>query len=219
MRYYPVSLNITQKDCLVVGGGAVGTRKAETLLKCGAIVTVISEEFSDALTARNETGGLVTVSREYSTSDLDGMFLVVCATSNRELNQRIGSDAKKKNILCNIADLPDESDFVLPSVVNRGDLTISISTSGKSPALAKKLRKDLAAQFGEEYALFLHLMGAIREKLLAEKHDPATHKKLFTQLIEGELLELTGQNDIKNIDLLLQKTLGKGFVYQDLIHQ
>ncbi len=219
MRYYPVALDIIDKKCLVVGGGAVGTRKVKTLLKCGAVVIVISNNFSDTLKALEKTEKLELISKPYSASDLDGKYIVIGATDNQNLNKEIGFDAKKKGVLCNIADFPEACNFILPSIVNRGDLTISISTAGKSPAFAKKLRKDLAGQFGEEYADFLQLMGAIRKKMLAAQHDPDTHKSLFKELIENGLLELTGQNDIKSIDALLLKTLGDGFLYRDLINQ
>lgn len=219
MRYYPISLDIAEKECLVVGGGAVGTRKVEMLLNCGAFVSVVSEEFSEKLKNLNKTAKLKLLSKEYSESDLNGKFLVIGATDNQKLNKKIGNDAKIKNMLCNIADLPEVCNFILPSIVNRGDLTIAVSTSGKSPAFAKKLRKDLAEQFGEEYAVFLYLMGAIRKKLLNEKHAPEDHKILFEKLIKNDLLELTRQKDIKNIDKLLQETLGSGFVYKDLINQ
>lgn len=219
MRYYPVSLDIRGKKCLVVGGGAVGSRKAETLLKCGAFVSVISDAFSETLKRLDNNPKLELLCKGYSESDLDGKFLVIGATDNQSLNKTIGNDAKKKNMLCNIADLPDRCNFILPSIVNRGDLTIAVSTSGKSPAFAKRLRKEMAEQFGEEYAVFLHLMGVIRKKLLDESHDPDHHKILFGTLIQKGLLGLIQQNEINKIDELLRDTLGKGFMYKDLINQ
>ncbi len=219
MRYYPVSLNIAEKECLVIGGGAVGTRKVKTLLKCSAIVSVISETFSEAISTLADNSSVTLIQRDYTSSDLEDKFLVLCATDNTALNKRIADDAKAHGILCNIADQPDVSDFVLPSVVHRGDLTISVSTSGKSPAFSKKLRKDLEQMFGDEYAVFLELMGAIRQKLLAEKHAPDEHKHIFNSLIENGLLELTRNNDISGINLLLKKIAGNGFSYNDLMQQ
>lgn len=217
MNCYPVGLNIEGKKCLVVGGGGVGTRKVERLLQYKADVTVISKEFSDSLIKLQEKSALKLIKKTYTDSDLDEVFLVIVATDNQNLNRLISNDAKNKKVLCNIADIPDNSDFILPSIVNRGDLTITISTAGNSPAFAKKLRKDLAGQFGEEYAVFLELMGTIRKKLLAEKHDPDNHKKLFRTLIEKNLLELIGQDDRQKIDKLLQETLGSRFTYKNLL--
>ena len=164
MRYYPVNLDVKNRRCLVVGGGGVGARKVQTLLECGAIVTVVSPAITGNLLKLADTGSLVLRQRSYRESDLDGMFLVIGATDDEDLNRRISGDAQQRNMLCNIADRPEACNFILPSIVNRGDLVIAISTSGKSPAFAKKLRRRLQKEFGPEYADFLRLMGAIRKK-------------------------------------------------------
>jgi precorrin-2 dehydrogenase/sirohydrochlorin ferrochelatase len=120
-------------------------------------------------------------------------------------------------MLCNIADRPDVCNFILPAIVNRGDLVISISTSGKSPAFAKKLRKELEKQFGVEYAEFLRLMGAIRKKLLSEKHEPEAHKHLFEQLIKSDLVEMIKNNRKEDINFLLFDVLGHGYEFESLM--
>ncbi len=217
MRYYPVNLDILDRKCLVVGGGAVGTRKVNTLLKCGASVTVVSHEISDRLVTLAETLPLTLEKRDYRESDLTGMFLVIGATDDEALNFKIYEDAEKRGMLVNIADRPAVCNFVLPSIVHRGDLTVSISTSGKSPAMARKLRKDLEGQFGPEYAGFLDLMGRIRKRLLAEAHEPEVHKPLFERLIAGGLLDLSAAGDAKKIDALLYEVLGEGFTYAELM--
>lgn len=217
MNYYPVCLDIRDRHCLIIGGGSVGTRKAEALLRCGACVTVISQDISDRLKAlAAETDKLMVRNTVYTPGDLDGMTLVFCATSDRRLNQRIADDSKQRGILCNVADIPEASDFIVPSVVRRGDLTIAVSTAGSSPAFAKKLRKDLSEQFGDEYEVFLELMGKIRKKLLAGAHDPHLHKTLFEKLIEGQLLKLIKNNDRIAVDALLLNVLGPGFGTDDL---
>ena len=185
MRYYPIFLNIKDRDSLVVGGGSVGTRKVFTLIECGARVTVVSREASKPLMDLFDAGRIVLNLRSYEKSDLEGMFLVIGATDDENLNRKIHMDAAERNMLCNIADRPEICNFILPSVVKRGDLSIAISTSGNSPAFAKHLRKKLEKQFGEEYETFLLLMGAIRRKLLEKPHHPEAHKPLFEQLIEG----------------------------------
>ena len=157
---------------LVVGGGAVGTRKVVTLLDCGANVTVISPVVSDQLRDFAISGLIKLWERSYQSGDLDGMFLVIGATDDEGLNRQISSDANHLNTLCNIADRPEVCNFILPAIVERDDLIITISTSGKSPALAKKLRKRLEYQFGKEYGVFLKLMGAARKKLLSQAHQP-----------------------------------------------
>ncbi len=217
MKYYPVNLNIRGRKCLVVGGGAVGTRKVTTLVKCGAKVTVVSPVISSKLTDLSEKGVIQIKQREYSSSDLHGLFLVIGATNDEKLNLRISEDAEQKNLLCNIADVPKACNFILPAIVTRGDLIIAISTSGNSPAFAKKLRENLEKQFGEEYALLLNLMGAIRKKLLAQAHKPEAHKHLFEQLLDAGILDMIREKKIEDINILLLKTLGKGYMFETLL--
>ena len=214
MRYYPVNLDIRNRKCLVVGGGSVGTRKAMTLLDCGAKVTVVSTDAAEQLLKLADHGSIILKKRPYQTSDLDGKFLVIGATNNEESNRQIHADAELLGILCNIADRPESCNFILPSIVNRGDLVISISTSGKSPAFAKKLRKDLERDFGNEYAEFLKLMGAIRKILLANNHEPEAHKHLFEQLINGGLVDMIKEHKLSDINALLLKILGKGYDFE-----
>jgi len=216
MRYYPVNLDIQNRNCLVVGGGSVGTRKVSTLLACGARVSVITLQASQILKDLFNKQIIQLKQRPYESADLGGVFLVIGATNNKILNLSIYNDAIKSNMLCNIADQPEFCNFILPAIVNRGDLILAISTSGKSPAFAKKLRKDLEKQFGPEYAEFLSLMGKIRKKLLAQKHEPEAHKALFEQLIAKGLLQLIKENRKIEIDLLLIDTFGPGFEIKDL---
>lgn len=217
MEYYPVNLDIKKRKCLVVGGGRVGTRKVLTLLDCGARVTVVSPDATAKLIELANTGAITLEKRQYRETDLDGIFLVIGTTDDEELNHQISIAAEKHNMLCNIADRPKVCNFILPSIVNRGDLTISISTSGKSPALAKKLRMELEEQFGNEYAELLRLMGAIREKLLKQKHEPEAHKHLFEQLISRNLVDMIRDTRKKEIDSLLCEVLGEGFRFDDLM--
>ncbi len=219
MRYYPAYLDIQKRKCLVVGGGPVGTRKVKMLLKCGASVTVISPVVSQQLKNLADSGAITLHGRSYRSADLAGIFLVIGATDDEKLNRQISEDANRLNLLCNIADRPQDCNFILPSIVRRGDLTISISTSGKSPALAKKLRKSLEDQFGEEYAVFLQLIGAIRKKLLRRSHEPEALKKLFEQLINSGLADMIRDNKTADINALLFKVLGEGYAFDDLIGQ
>jgi precorrin-2 dehydrogenase/sirohydrochlorin ferrochelatase len=217
MRYYPVHLNIQNRNCLVVGGGSVGTRKVITLLDCGANVTVISPVVSHQLRDFSISGSIKLRERPYQSGDLDGMFLVIGATDDEELNRKISDDADRLNTLCNIADRPEVCNFILPSIVQRDDLVITISTSGRSPAMAKKLRKTLESQFGEEYGLFLKLMGAIRKKLLSTSHKPEAHKPLFEKLIASDLITMIEKGKNTEIDALLFEILGEGYHFKELM--
>ena len=216
MRYYPVNLDIRNRKCLVVGGGAVGTRKVMTLLDCDAKVTVVSNEFSPQLYKLAENGSVLLKKRPFQISDLDKMFLVIGATDNPELNRQIHREAERLGMLCNIADRPEVCNFILPAIVKRGDLIIAISTSGKSPAFAKKMRKDLEKEFGTEYAEFLKLMGGIRNKLLSQDHEPEAHKPLFEKLIQRDLVKMIKDRDIAAVNSLLFEILGEGYVFDEL---
>lgn len=217
MQYYPIFLDIQNRRCLVVGGGAVGCRKALTLLACGARVTVVTPEAEEKLLDLSAAGTIEWRKKTYQAADLDGMFLVIGATGDEGLNLQIKTDADKQGKLCNIADRPEACHFILPAVVKRGDLVIAISTSGQSPAFAKKVRKDLETAFGPEYAEFLKLMGAIRRKLLGRKHEPDEHRRLFEQLIDKGLVHMIKDRDRSSIDTLLYDTFGKGFEYDELM--
>lgn len=217
MRYYPIHLDIQNRNCLVVGGGGVGTRKVITLLECGARVTVVSLEFSGKLRELAASGDINLEQGSYRSEDLNGIFLVIGATSDMKLNRQISNDAEKFNALCNIADRPEVCNFILPSIVRREDLVITISTSGKSPAMAKKLRRALENQYGEEYGKLLRLMGAIRKKLLRQAHEPEAHKPLFEQLINSDLIEMIQKGETAKIDSLLLEVLGEGYKYEELM--
>ena len=197
----------------------MGTRKVKTLLECGAKVTVVSPDVSGQLLEFVDNGLIVLEKRLYRETDLNGMFLVIGTTDDEKLNRQISMDAENLNMLCNIADRPEVCNFILPSIVNRGDLTISISTSGKSPALAKKLRIELEEQFGNEYAELLRLMGALRKKLLSQKHEPEAHKQLFEQLIKRGLLDMICGNRKDKIDSMLHEVLGDGFRFDELMRK
>lgn len=217
MRYYPINLDIKNRNVLVVGGGGVGSRKVKTLLSCGARVTVVSREVSAQLQALAASGEIRLEQRSYQSDDLDDMFLVIGATNDEKLNRQISRDAEQLNTLCNIADRPEVCNFILPSIVHRDDLVITISTSGKSPALAKKLRKDLEKQFGEEYGKLLRLMGTIRKKLLRQAHEPEAHKPIFEQLINSDLIGMIQENKLEDINALLFDILGEGYKFEELM--
>ena len=219
MRYYPVCLDIRKRKCLVVGGGSVGTRKVLTLLSCRADITVVSPVVTAALQKLADSGSILLKKRPFRSSDLEGMFLVFGATDNEALNRQIHTGAERLGLLCNIADRPEACNFILPSIVNRGDLIIAISTSGQSPAFAKKLRKDLEAVFGNEYAVLLKLMGAVRQKLLSQDHQPEAHKPLFEQLLNRNLLALIKDRKYEDINALLLEILGQGYEFEALMNE
>ena len=217
-QYYPINLNIRNRKCLVVGGGSVGSRKANTLLECGAKVTVISPELTAVLLGLAEKKAIEWISRPYDESDIRGVFLVIAATNDYRLNHRIYLDARKFNKLCNIADQPEACDFILPSIVRREDLVITVSTSGKSPAYAGKVKQKLENCFGNENAVFLRMMGSIRKRMLSESDDAKSHKILFEKIVYSDIVELIKGGLIDQINDKLNKILGEGYDFDTLIN-
>jgi precorrin-2 dehydrogenase/sirohydrochlorin ferrochelatase len=217
MRYYPVNLDIRGRRCLVVGGGRVGARKVNTLVACGAVLTVVSLDVDAGLQRLAAEKTIDLKQRAYQSSDVEGMFLVIGATDDEALNRQINADAEHHNLLCNIADRPKICNFILPAVVAHGDFVMTISTAGKSPAFAKHIRQRLEKEFGPEYGQLLDLMGAIRSRLLAEAHAPEEHKPLFERLIDANLLALVREKNTDRIDRLLATVLGPGYRYEQLM--
>lgn len=218
MRYYPIFLDVKNKDCLIVGGGPVGIRKALTLEKCRAKVKVVSDRFPEGMDGFSGSS-IAFVKKKYEKDDIKGMFLIFAATDNAGLNLKIKKDAEESGILCNVADAPDRTDFIVPAIVDRGDLTVAVSTSGTSPAMAKKIRQDLEGLFDPAYARVLCLMGNIRKKLLSAGHAPDDHRQAFSNLIRSDILELVRTGDEMRIDLILNEIFGKGYMYQELVSQ
>jgi precorrin-2 dehydrogenase / sirohydrochlorin ferrochelatase len=216
MKYYPIFLDVNDRSCLVVGGGSVGTRKARSLVECGARVTVVALSATAELERMAGDGVIRLEKRAYLPDDMKGVFLTFGATSDMTVNNQICRDAETHNILCNIADYPAGCNFILPSVVQRGDLQIAVSTSGRSPAFARALRKELEERYGKEYDDFLRLMGLIRERLLATAHEPEAHKPLFERLVGSNLPELIRKGCREEVDRVLTDTLGPDFSSRDL---
>jgi precorrin-2 dehydrogenase/sirohydrochlorin ferrochelatase len=219
MRYYPIQLDILNRPCVVVGGGAVGTRKTETLLACGARVTVVSVAAGQELRDWAAQGRVTLHLRAFAPEDLDGAFLVIGATDDEDLNRRVSAEAERRGILCNIADRPDKCNFILPAVIARGDLVITVSTSGRSPAMAKHLRRTIGRQFGEEYAVLLRILGAARKRLLAQAHAPEAHKPLFEAIVSSDILDCIRSGQMEEVDRLLAQVFGEGFRAADLLRE
>jgi precorrin-2 dehydrogenase/sirohydrochlorin ferrochelatase len=216
VRYYPVNLDVRNRDCLVVGGGPVAERKVKALLECGAKVVVVALHATSSLQSLASKDKISLKLRAYQPSDLDGKCLVICATDDEGTNLNISQDAARRGTLCNVADRPGACSFVLPSVVRQGDLLIAVSTSNKSPALARRIRLKLESEFGQEYAVLLNLMGFIREKLQIEAPSPQARKKMFERLLDEGLLQMIRENRFHDVDTLLKEVLGEGYTWKEL---
>jgi len=188
VKYYPIYLDIGEKRCVVVGGGDVAARKILRLLECGAVVSVVSRKLTTTLADMVAQGQINHVDDNYDRKYLAGAFLVIGATDQEEVNDRIAADCRARGVMVNIVDDPGRCDFILPSLVNRGSLSIAVSTDGKSPALARKLREDLSAQFGPEYEYYLDLLGWLREMIIAVDRPADENRDIFTALVNSPLL-------------------------------
>jgi precorrin-2 dehydrogenase/sirohydrochlorin ferrochelatase len=164
-RYIPIFLDIQGKNCVVFGGGEVAFRKVRTLLEHGAKVKVVSTKFCSGLQNLVSQKKIDCLEKEYDSDDLDGAFVVFAATSDKDMNAKIFSDARRQDILINVVDNPRMSDFISPSCLYRGNLCIAVSTSGKSPALARKIRTDLENKFDSCYAELVNLIEEVRSDL------------------------------------------------------
>ena len=207
MRYYPAFLDLQGLSCLVVGGGQVGERKVKTLLSCGAKVHLISPELTPSLEEEVRQGRVRLLAPEFLPEHLEGMFLVIGATDDPEVNQRINLEARSRNLLCNIVDKPRECNFIVPSHVRRGDLVIAVSTGGRSPALAKKIRQDLENLFPDIYSSYVALLGRVREYLLAQGLPQAKNRQIFESLIEAPILESIQKGDREDLTSQLIRLL------------
>jgi len=161
--YYPVFLNLNGRKCVIAGGGKVAERKALSLLRSGAEITVISPECTERLKKEHLRGRIKYIPRRYKKGDLKNAFLVIAATDSNGTNRKISEDALH---LVNVVDMPSLCNFIVPSVVRRGPLTIAVSTSGISPSMAKNIRKELEGLYGREFAGHLNYIKKMRVKAL-----------------------------------------------------
>jgi precorrin-2 dehydrogenase / sirohydrochlorin ferrochelatase len=210
MKYYPVNLAIAGRRCVVIGGGEVAARKIATLLDCGALVEVISPDLTPGLRLLYADGRLLWQSRPYCPGDLAGAFLVIAATDNQEVQAEVFAEATAANQLVNVADVPHRCNFILPALVSRGDLVLAVSTAGKSPALARRIRRELAEAYGDEYATVVEIMGLLRPLILARGLDHRRNREIFADLLHLELPTWVKKGDWPRLRAHLSRVLGDG---------
>ena len=210
MNYYPIFLRVAGRACLVIGGGRVAEQRVESLLKAGARVTVTSPQLTPRLQTLAATGRVMHQPRPYASGDLAGFFMVYAATDDEALHTRVAAEADAAGVLLNVVDQPQLCHFITPSVVERGDLMIATSTSGASPAMAKRIRRELEDRFGPEYALALTLLRRVRERLAASACTGAERQRVFNTLVESPLLDYLRHGQSHDVDALLASTLGAG---------
>jgi precorrin-2 dehydrogenase/sirohydrochlorin ferrochelatase len=192
--YYPVALDLDGKDCLVVGGGEIADGKLDALLASGARVTVVSPSVRPRIAALAEAGRITLHQRTYQSDDLAGAFLVIAATDDRAVNAAVAAEARAAGILVNAVDDPPNCDFFAVAIVRRGDLQVSISTNGLSPAFARWMREQLDEALPREYGDLLKALADVRETLKARGPIPAYEH--WRAAITEDVLDCLQQGDV-----------------------
>ena len=188
--HYPVFLDLRERLCLILGGNWMAEEKAHGLIAAGAVVTIVAPELSEGLQTLVDQGKALHHPRDYQVGDLDGVFLVFSCAQPPDLAEAIWREAQRRNLLINTVDDPPRCGFIMPSILRRGDLAVAISTAGKAPALAVRLRQWLETQIGEEHGRFLSMAGTVRAALARRWPDFATRKELWYKLVDSDVLDL-----------------------------
>ena len=199
MKYFPFFLQLDQLPCLIVGGGSVAERKLDLLVKAKADITVISLEFSDYIRDLAKTHNIRCVKKEYSNKILEEnkYNFVISATNDVSLNERVAKDCKKYNIIVNVVDQPEICDFIFPSILERGDITVAVSTGGASPVLARVLRTKLETMVPGSYGKLAEIVSANRIKVREKMKKFSSNKIFWEKMLNGKFLELvlSGKTD------------------------
>jgi len=205
--YYPINLNLEGRKCLVVGGGDVAERKVRTLLSFGAVVTVVSPEIKKSLAAYVRSGKVRHIERGYQKNDLKGAFVVIAATNDPSVNALVARHAASQNTLVNVVDVPKLCNFIVPSVVRRGSLTIGISTGGQSPMFAQMWRKKCEKCLTPAHTAFLRMLGSIRKEVRDRYVTMPRCKAVYRKILKSPVLSLLQKNKPREARLLLRKII------------
>jgi siroheme synthase-like protein len=183
---YIACLRLTGRRCLVVGGGDVGLEKVDGLLACDAAVTLVAPEAVDPLAEYAREGSMEWERREFDVSDLDGKFIAIAATNHTEVNIAVYEEAERRTMLCNVVDVPPLCSFILPAIVRSGPLAIAISTAGASPALAKRMKREISDAFGEPYSRLAVILNEARGWAKATLPTYQDRKEFFEGIVNGD---------------------------------
>ena len=188
--YYPIYIDIEDRNVVIIGGGNVCARKAETMMKYGARVTVVSPEFTEEIESWARDGALAIERKAYDASDLDGANIVIASTDHQSVNEQIAADCRARRIPVNVVDVTPLCEFIVPAIIEKGSIQIAVSTGGKSPALARTLKEDLQRSIGPEYAEVNDALGSLREAAKAVLPTDVDRKRFFDGIIADGILDL-----------------------------
>lgn len=207
-KYLPICLNLEARSAVVVGGGVVGTQKVRDFLDCGAQLRVISPVVSDYLREQAEAGRISLAERCYEPGDIQGAFLVVVATDDPAVNTAIYAEASAAGQLVNVCDDPPNCNYIFASKIERGPLTLSIFTHGTSPAFARRVRRELEAWLGPEYAAFAELLAELRPRVKAiEGLTQPQRQRIFERLVYSEALLLFREGRVADARTLCDRLI------------
>lgn len=208
MSLYPINLNITDQLCVVIGGGAVATRKVKNLLRCHARIRIISPQLTANLQGILPHPSVEWWQRPFQPGDLQGAALAFALTDNPQIQAQISQEAKAHSILLNVADNPQACTFQTPACICRGDLLITISTGGHSPTLSSIIRQELEVRYGTEYEKLVDLLGDIRRQMLSSSATGDTpQSELVHAILQTGILQLFKERDHERIQQKLREIL------------
>jgi len=186
--YYPIFLDIEGRAVVIIGGGNVCARKAETMMSYGARVTVVSPEFTEEIETWAGAGSLEIRRKRYEESDLDGANIVIASTDDQTVNEQIAADCRRRRIPVNVVDVTPLCEFIVPAIIDKGSITIAVSTGGKSPAIARTLKEDLQRLVGPEYTEVNDLLGTLRDSAKRVLPTDVDRKRFFDGIISRGIL-------------------------------
>jgi precorrin-2 dehydrogenase len=191
MRYYPVFLDIAGKPVIVIGGGNIAHQKVVGLLKADAQVTVVSPDLNREMASLAKAGRFRHVERDYAPGDLEGYALAFVATDDGSVNATVAAEGKERRVWVNAVDDPPYCDFIMPGIAQQGDLIVAVSTSGTSPAMARKMREEIEAFLTEDWALMLELAAEVRAEL--REKGKLVDSEIWNKALDGELRQLLAE--------------------------
>ena len=187
-KYYPMMLNIENKECVIIGGGDIAYRKILELIEYGASIKLVSPSINEDIKSLVHKKSINYIEDKYDKAYVENAYIVVASTNDSRVNNQIFIDCTDKKILVNVVDDPKNCSFIVPSKIRRGDLTIAISTNGKSPTLSRSIREDLEKKYDEHYETFLNILGDARQEVMVKVKDYSKKKEIFNDIMKKDYL-------------------------------
>jgi precorrin-2 dehydrogenase / sirohydrochlorin ferrochelatase len=208
MSLFPINLSLDGRQCLVLGGGQVAERKVFALVAAKGKVTVYSPSVTDKLRELIDGGGIDHISASYRSGTMKPFFIVICATDDPRINLQAAEEARSLGSLVNVVNGQEFSDFTVPAHISRGDLLITVSTNGRSPVLARRLKEEIAGLYGPEYGLYLEIVARLRTGLKNRDGTSADRQAFWRENLDDELLALLRAGKIQEAEEKIQNAAG-----------